>query len=224
MIQTLLDRAGDQGFVLSATRIAEGLFGSNVAANRLLVGYAWQKGLLPLTAAAVEAAIEANGAAIALNKRAFAWGRMAAFDLPQVEQIAGITANEEAQESIDALIARRAEDLVAYQDAAYAARYRTLLERVRFAVAPFPAQSEELLRAVAINAYKLWRIRTNMRSRAFIPNQLSGNRWMRNSAVLGVSRSGSRRPCSHGETGAPAVRSSADLAPGYSRRLAGLRV
>jgi indolepyruvate ferredoxin oxidoreductase len=155
MIETLLERAGDHGFVLSATRIAEGLFGNNIPANTLLVGYAWQNGLLPLTAAAFEAAIEANGAAVALNKRAFAWGRMAAVDMAQVALIAGIAAPEDAEESINALIARRAEDLAAYQDAAYAARYVQLLDRVCAAAAPFGGDGEALQRAVASNAYKL---------------------------------------------------------------------
>lgn len=155
MIDTLLGRAGEQGFVLSATRIAEGLFGNNVAANTLLVGYAFQKGLLPLTAAAFEAAIEANGAAVALNKRAFAWGRMAAVDMAKVEQIAGLVAPEPVVEGTAALIERRVVDLTAYQDAAYAARYLRLVNAVRAAVAPFRAEGDALLRAVAVNAYKL---------------------------------------------------------------------
>jgi indolepyruvate ferredoxin oxidoreductase len=155
MIATLLDRAGEQGFVLSATRIAEGLFGNAVAANTLLVGYAWQKGLLPLTAGAFEAAIEANGAAVALNKRAFAWGRMAALDIAKVERIAGIAAPEAADESTDALIGRNTADLASYQDAGYAARYSALLEQVQQASAPFAGDGEALVRAVAANAYKL---------------------------------------------------------------------
>ncbi|MDB5714356.1 MAG: pyruvate ferredoxin/flavodoxin oxidoreductase [Sphingomonadales bacterium] len=155
MIDTLMARAGDKGFVLSATRIAEGLFGNNVAANTLLVGYAWQKGLLPLTQAAFEAAIEANGAAVALNKRAFAWGRMAAVDIEQVEVIAGIAAAQPVIESIDAVIERNTLELVAYQNAEYAARYVSLLERVRVAISSFGAEGDLLLRAVAVNAYKV---------------------------------------------------------------------
>ncbi len=155
MIETLLERAGAGGFVLSATRIAEGLFGNSIAANTLLVGYAWQKGLLPLTAASFEAAIEANGAAVALNKRAFAWGRKAAVDLLSVERTAGLAALAPVAEPTDSLIERHTRDLQAYQDGGYAARYAALLQQVRLAAAPFEAGGEGLLRAVAKNAYKL---------------------------------------------------------------------
>jgi indolepyruvate ferredoxin oxidoreductase len=155
MIETLLGRAGERGHVLSATRIAEGLFGNNVAANVLLVGYAWQKGLLPLSAAAFEAAIEANGAAVGLNKRAFAWGRLAAVDPALVDNLAGITAPQPVEEGLDTAIERRTADLIAYQNADYAARYGELVDRVRAAAAPFGERGEALARAVAANAYKL---------------------------------------------------------------------
>ncbi|WP_425483868.1 indolepyruvate ferredoxin oxidoreductase family protein [Caulobacter soli] len=159
MIETLLGRAGDKGFLVSATRIAEGLFGNNVAANTFLVGYAWQKGLVPVSARAFERAIEANGAAVELNKRAFAWGRMAAVDLAAVETMAGLAAAapvaKPADEAIDALIARRVADLTAYQDAAYAERYRTLVARAQAAAAPLSVKGEAFVRAVAVNAYRL---------------------------------------------------------------------
>ena len=156
MIEALLSRSGDMGFVFSATRIAEGLFGNSVAANTLLVGYAWQKGLLPISAEAFGAAIEANGAAVKLNKRAFAWGRLAAIDGPVVERIAG-TAKVEApdEDTLDAMIARRSADLVAYQNQAYSDRYRVLLAHVQSAAAPLGPNGEALVREVAVNAYKL---------------------------------------------------------------------
>ncbi len=155
MLDLLMKRAGDRGFLINATRIAEGLFGNNVAANTLMVGYAWQKGLLPISAEAFAAAIESNGAAVALNKRAFAWGRLAAVDLAAVERMAGFAAEPVAVEDTEALIARHGADLVAYQDEAYAARYVALVDRVRAAVAPMGDAGEPLLRAVAANAYKL---------------------------------------------------------------------
>jgi indolepyruvate ferredoxin oxidoreductase len=155
MIETLLERAGEGGFVLSATRIAEGLFGNSIAANTLLVGYAWQKGLLPLTSASFEAAIEANGAAVALNKRAFAWGRRAAVDMPSVERTAGISEPEFVAETTDIMIERYTQELQDYQDARYAERYAALLQMVRQEAAPFGAKGETLLHAVALNAYKL---------------------------------------------------------------------
>lgn len=156
MIETLLGRAGDNGFVLSATRIAEGLFGNTVAANTLLVGYAYQKGLLPLSAAAFEAAIEANGAAVALNKRAFAWGRLVALDHAAVEQIAGVaSAPAFVDETVEEMIARRVADLTAYQDSSYAGRYSRLVGTARVSSTGLGSRGAEFLRAVATNAYKL---------------------------------------------------------------------
>jgi len=160
MISTLLGRAGDKGFLVSATRIAEGLFGNNVAANTFLVGFAWQKGLLPVSAAAFERAIEANGAAIELNKRAFAWGRMAAVDLAIVEGMAGLPVSalevaEPAPATIEALVAHRVAELTRYQDADYAARYKALVSQATAAAASFGAAGERFVRAVAINGYKL---------------------------------------------------------------------
>lgn len=156
MIDTLLSRAGARGFQLSATRIAEGLFGSSVAANTLLVGFAWQKGLLPFSAASFEAAIQANGAAVELNRRAFAWGRLAAVDMNLVKHTAGlVTESQLPEEAIDTLIERRLADLTAYQDAEYAKRYSVLLDKVRHATTAHRTKGAALLRSVAVHAYKL---------------------------------------------------------------------
>jgi indolepyruvate ferredoxin oxidoreductase len=122
----------------------------------LIVGYAWQKGLLPLTAEAFEAAIEANGAAVSLNKRAFAWGRLAAVDPDAVDTIAGIAkAPAVIEESLEEMVARRVADLTQYQDATYAARYAALMKRVLSAGAELGTPAEAFRRAVAANAYKL---------------------------------------------------------------------
>ncbi|VWX54116.1 indolepyruvate ferredoxin oxidoreductase family protein [Novosphingobium sp. 9U] len=156
IVQTLLGRAADRGFLLRATQIAEGLFGNSVAANVLIVGYAWQKGLLPLTAEAFEAAIEANGAAVPLNKRAFAWGRLAAIDPDAVDAIAGIAkAPAVVEETVEAMIARRIADLTQYQDASYAARYAELMQRVDAAAKRLGDRALDFRRAVAANGYKL---------------------------------------------------------------------
>ncbi|WP_313803266.1 indolepyruvate ferredoxin oxidoreductase family protein [Sphingobium sp.] len=156
IVETLLARAGDKGFLLSATRIAEGLFGNNVAANTMIVGYAWQKGLLPLTGSAFEAAIDANGAAVDLNKRAFAWGRLAAVDLPAVEQIAGIAKSALiVPETLTELIARRTAELSAYQNDGYAALYAAMVDRAQRAAAPLGGKGDEFVRAVATQGYRL---------------------------------------------------------------------
>jgi indolepyruvate ferredoxin oxidoreductase len=155
MIEAVLSRASGGGHSLPATRIAEGLFGNNVAANTLMLGYAWQKGLVPIPAAALLDAIAANGAAVALNRRAFHWGRLAATDLSTVETIAGIKATPLATEPLETLVLRRIADLTAYQNEAYAERYRALVARVKAAALPFGVAGEALVAAVAVNAYKL---------------------------------------------------------------------
>src|SRR3546814_16823006 len=114
MIDTLIERAGERGHVLAATRLAEGLFGNSVAANVLMLGYAWQAGLVPISKDSIEAAIEANGAAITLNTRAFAWGRLAALEPATVAQLAGLPESTTASrkheaETLSEVIARRSE-------------------------------------------------------------------------------------------------------------------
>lgn len=156
ILETLLSRADERGFLLQATQIAEGLFGNSVAANTLIVGYAWQKGLLPISEEAFSAAIKANGAAIDLNQRAFGWGRLAAVDLDAVNTVAGVVQpTAVAEEEIVAFVARRTDDLVAYQDEAYGRLYSRTMRRVIAAAEPFGARGEPLVRAVAANAYKL---------------------------------------------------------------------
>jgi indolepyruvate ferredoxin oxidoreductase len=155
MIAAIAARAKDLS-PLRATAIAEGLFGNSTAANVLLAGFAWQKGLIPLTRDALRAAIEANGAAVAMNLRAFEWGRLAAVNHAEVERVAGLAeAPAPRPEAIEMLVARRIADLTAYQDARYAQRYADLIARVRAAAVPHGSAGEALVRAVAINAYKL---------------------------------------------------------------------
>lgn len=156
MIDTVLSRAhADKRFALSASKISEGLFGDTVSANTLLLGYAWQKGLVPLSIESIERAIQVNGAAISTNLRALKWGRLAAVDMSIVEQWAGMSAAPVRHETLDETIERHYADLVGYQGTAYADRYRQLLTVVRKASAQHTTQGERLVRAVAENAYKL---------------------------------------------------------------------
>jgi len=78
---------------IDATRIANALMGDAIAANLFMLGYAWQQGLVPISFAALMRAIELNGAAVEMNKTAFAWGRLAVVDLPAVIDAAGIVRN-----------------------------------------------------------------------------------------------------------------------------------
>ena len=155
MRAVLATRAGRPPFELRATAMAEGLFGDSVAANTLLLGYAWQKGLLPLRREALAAAIEANGAAVALNLRAFDWGRLAAIDEEEVLRRAGLATVEPQAESLDELAMRRGQDLTLYQDRAYAMRYERLVATARAAVARFGEAGDDFVRAVVENGYRL---------------------------------------------------------------------
>ena len=143
--------------LLDATRIATRLLGDAIASNLFLLGYAYQQGLVPISGAAVERAIELNGLAVEMNREAFRWGRRAARDPEAVERLTlqGDDGLEPAEpKSLDEFIDRRAADLTAWQNAAWAARYRALVERVRAAEHSFGV-GEALTGAVARHAYKL---------------------------------------------------------------------
>jgi indolepyruvate ferredoxin oxidoreductase len=120
---------------IDATDLATRLLGDAIATNMFMLGFGWQKGLVPLSLAAIVRAIELNEIAIEANKRAFAWGRYAAHDLAAVERIAApaevVPLGEHLSRNLDELVERRVKYLGAYQDTAYAARYRALVEHVR---------------------------------------------------------------------------------------------
>ncbi|HEU4375325.1 MAG TPA: DUF6537 domain-containing protein, partial [Telluria sp.] len=120
---------------IDATKLATALMGDSIAANLFMLGYAWQKGRIPLTEASLMRAIELNGVAVASNKKSFLWGRRAAVDVKRVERIATPTQAIVMQmpQSLDNVINKRVEFLTAYQDAAYAERYRALVAQVRAA-------------------------------------------------------------------------------------------
>ncbi len=114
---------------LHGVRLAERLFGNAQAMNTLLLGLAWQRGLVPVGEAAILRAIELNGASVALNKRAFLWGRILAEQPALMEQIlAGVV--EGPPMDLATLIDHRSGLLTAYQSKRYAKRYRRLVEAV----------------------------------------------------------------------------------------------
>ncbi|KIP87608.1 indolepyruvate ferredoxin oxidoreductase [Stenotrophomonas maltophilia] len=84
---------GESPLLLDATQLATALLGDAIAANLFILGYAWQQGLVPLSFDALMRAIELNGAAVAMNQQAFAWGRLAAVDPHTVQQAAGLVRN-----------------------------------------------------------------------------------------------------------------------------------
>ena len=142
----------DDGLYLDAGELALRLCGDPVAANLLLLGAAWQRGLIPLSVDAILGAITINGTAVEANQRAFTWGRRYVAEPELVQGAAARQTIEQAPANLDALIAHRAAHLERYQDAAYAHRYRTLIERVRAAEAAVLPGEQSLSLAVA-NAY-----------------------------------------------------------------------
>jgi indolepyruvate ferredoxin oxidoreductase len=160
MEDQIVDAVGaDAVWFLDASHLATALMGDAIATNMFMLGCAWQRGLVPLTEEAIVRAIDLNGAAVGLNQAAFQWGRRAAHDAAAVASI--VTAhdampdNRRLSATLDEAIARRVDYLTVYQDAAYAERYRTLVERVRVIEAERVPGSEALTQAVASNYHKL---------------------------------------------------------------------
>ncbi|KQW22622.1 indolepyruvate ferredoxin oxidoreductase [Afipia sp. Root123D2] len=142
---------------LDFTHAAESLLGDSIATNMMMMGFAYQKGLLPVSAEAIEQAIELNAVAIKMNTQAFRLGRLAAAD---PARLAALMKEETAPPktladmTLDEIIAHRMTLLTNYQNAAYAQRYRKLVDQVRKA-ADDGGYGDELPRAVAINYAKL---------------------------------------------------------------------
>ncbi|MBI5923502.1 MAG: indolepyruvate ferredoxin oxidoreductase family protein [Betaproteobacteria bacterium] len=146
-------------FFLDATTLATRLMGDAIASNLFLLGYAWQQGMVPVSFDAIDQAIELNGTAVAMNRQAFRWGRLAAHDLAAVEKFAQPQTAGMLQNTPSALelIARRSEELTTYQDAAYAARYSELVEQVRRREASLG--TDKLTQTVARYYFKLLAIK-----------------------------------------------------------------
>ncbi|HJU16866.1 MAG TPA: indolepyruvate ferredoxin oxidoreductase family protein [Stellaceae bacterium] len=162
--QSIVEATGaERAAFVDATRLATALFGDAIATNLFLLGYAYQQGLVPVSAEAIERAIELNAVAVAFNRGAFRWGRRAAADPALVTArampAASIPASHRLSETLDEAVARRVAFLTDYQDAAYAERYAARLTRVRAAESARVPGSEALAEAVAralfqVMAYK----------------------------------------------------------------------
>ncbi len=147
---------------LDATRAATALFGNALGANMMMLGFACQKGGLPLSAAAIERAITLNGEAVAMNLAAFRWGRRMAHDARAVEQLVpgrNPDGHAPAGETLDEIVACRAAFLTGYQNAAYAARYRDVIETLRRAEARAVPGSSALTEAAARSLFKLMAVK-----------------------------------------------------------------
>ena len=155
-VRELIAESVDAADFVDATRLATALMGDTIATNLFMLGYAWQRGRIPLSEAALLRAIELNGVAVESNQRSFLWGRRAAADLQRVERIAAPSQAVvlHLPERLDKLIEARAELLTAYQDRAYAERYLDLVQKVR-TVETMGGLGSKLTTAVAKNYFKL---------------------------------------------------------------------
>ena len=143
---------------VDATRIATALTGDAIATNLFMLGYAWQKGRIPLSAAAIERAIEINGVAVTANLSAFDWGRRTAADRDAVQRQAspGVdVAPPRGRETLESIVEWREAFLADYQDAAYAGRYRAFVERVQAAERSRAKGMRGLAQAAARGYFKL---------------------------------------------------------------------
>ncbi len=145
---------------VDATRLATALLGNSIGANIFMVGYAYQLGALPLSAEAIRKAIELNGEAVPMNLAAFEFGRRAAFDAASVEALVkpapeAASDARRISQSFDETVSRRVAFLTAYQNAGYAARYRTLVDQVKAAEAAKAPGKTGLAEAVARYLFKL---------------------------------------------------------------------
>ncbi|MDH1378642.1 indolepyruvate ferredoxin oxidoreductase family protein [Comamonas aquatica] len=139
-----------------AEQAAVQLLGDSIYTNPLMLGYAWQKGRVPLTRAALMRAMELNGVQVANNQAAFEWGRRCAHKLAEVEalyrtaQVIQFVKKTGLQE----LVAQREQFLTGYQNAAYAAQYRSFVDQVQAAEGRL-GSSTRLTEAVARYLFKL---------------------------------------------------------------------
>jgi indolepyruvate ferredoxin oxidoreductase len=144
---------------LDATGLATGLLGDSIASNLFMLGYAYQQGLVPLSAAAIERAIELNAVAVPFNRSAFRWGRRAAVDpalvAARAAPPAAVPPSHRLSETLDEIVERRFQFLTGYQDARYAARYAARVARVRAAEAAQHADATALTKQVARGLFKL---------------------------------------------------------------------
>ena len=141
----------------NADAAASQLMGDTIYTNPMLLGYAWQKGWIPLSQASLTRAIELNAVAVEQNKTAFEWGRRAAHDASAFQSLLnpGQVVAFTKRSSVDELITKRVEFLTDYQNAAYAQDYAAFVQKVRLVDEAVGEKSLALTQAVARYLFKL---------------------------------------------------------------------
>ena len=144
---------------IDAGKIATALMGDNIATNMFMLGYAWQKGWVPLSEATIAKAIELNAVSVDFNKQAFTWGRTAAHDFASVQKL--VKANDNTEQVIEFkraptlndIVSKRVDFLTAYQNAGYAQQYSDFVEKVRVAEERLVDSSKPLRLTEAVARY-----------------------------------------------------------------------
>jgi indolepyruvate ferredoxin oxidoreductase len=147
---------------IEAARAAEAIFANTIAANMFMLGFAAQKGGLPVSPEAVEEAIRLNGQAVTMNTEAFRWGRRAAHDPAAIEELLAAKRGRSGREparTLDEVIDRRAEFLTGYQDAAYAQRYRDRIAAVAARERAIAGEAGALTETAARQLFKLMAVK-----------------------------------------------------------------
>ncbi|WP_321965050.1 indolepyruvate ferredoxin oxidoreductase family protein [Paraburkholderia sp. J7] len=157
MQDRIRSRCSTEAFhAFDASAIAQSIFGDTLPTHTLMLGYAWQKGLVPLSREAIEQIIERNGAAVEMNKSAFNWGRIIAAQPEALDTIhEPVPSRSTEPTTLDELMQLHRQRLTDYQNAAYAQRYVELVTLARNAEKKVTANSEAFASAVARSAYKL---------------------------------------------------------------------
>ncbi|MBR9971730.1 indolepyruvate ferredoxin oxidoreductase family protein [Magnetospirillum sulfuroxidans] len=137
---------------IDATQLATALLADAIGANLFIVGYAWQRGLLPLSWEAIQTAIDLNGAAPDFNKQAFLWGRRAAHDRRAIEAL--LTPPAPITRDLDSAIAHRVAELQAWGNHRWAERFSARIAQIRHAESAITA-STALTEAAAHALFKL---------------------------------------------------------------------
>jgi indolepyruvate ferredoxin oxidoreductase len=157
MKQLIVDEVGEgKVSFVDATELARHLLGDTLASNFFMLGYAFQKGYVPVSFDAIDHAIDLNGVAVDFNKQAFLWGRHAAHNIDGVRQAAGIEAEHWSPlGEVEDIIQYRYQHLLKYQDKQYADNYIELLNAVRAKDEAINGVAAELTSVVAKSLHKL---------------------------------------------------------------------
>lgn len=178
LVDRIRDKSGSDPQLIAAASLSKELLGDSIGANVLMLGYAWQRGAIPLSLRSIEQAIELNGTAVQANLKAFAAGRLAT-----IRQ----TSSAEEPVTLDAFIERRALDLRGYWNEKYARRYVELTSTARRAAASITG-GEAFVWAVARGAYKVMaykdeyevaRLYSDSRFRAALAREFEGVRTLK---------------------------------------------